>query len=117
MYKQAIRLFNDGPTNVSSLQAEIVAPSYEEASADVLLESMKTSDIVTTLSNIRESDKIRKDQPRKIDFSKQAAKDVEKEELPGTGPKLAYAKAGAEDSSLAFTRQGLRMVPTATFGH
>ena len=116
-FKHAIRLANETPVpNASSLQASITAPTYEESSKDVLLDSMKTSDVVSALSNMRESNKIRQDQPRQIEPSKQAKKDVEREELPGTGPKLAYAKAGAEDSSLAFSYQGLRMVPTATFG-
>lgn len=116
-FKHAIRLANDTAPNVSSLQASIVAPAYEESSKDVLLDSMNSSDVVSSLSNIRESNKIQKDQPRQIEPSKQAKKDVEKEELPGLGPKLAYSNAGAEDGALAFSYQGLRMVPTATFGY
>ena len=116
-FKHAIRLANDTPApNAASLQASIVAPAYEESSKDVLLDAMNSSDVVSSLSNIRESNKIQKDQPRQIEPSKQAKKDVEREELPGPGPKLAYSKAGAEDSALAFSYQGLRMVPTATFG-
>ena len=72
------------------------------------------TDVAITLANIREIERLRNENPRDIEPPFQADKDINKDETLGG---IIVGAKNAEDISLSFARQGLRMIPTNTFGN
>lgn len=70
------------------------------------------TDVAITLANIREIERVRNENPRDIEPPFQADKDINIDETLGG---IIVGAKNAEDISLSFARQGLRMIPTNTF--
>lgn len=108
------RIQNTTASNKGHLQNAIYGADPKQDKKGIVELIGGYTDVAITLANIREIERIRNENPRDLEPPFQADKDINKDETLGG---IIVGAKNAEDVSLSFAKEGLRMIPTNTFGY